>query len=297
LTNPTNSEDVKAAAERAHYRGVRACVARLHALALEMNDPHARAVLNSAALTLGTDKPPPVAPSAASRTESPKPGPSAEGVEAVARIIGEYTGLSDQTACVTEAAAAILALPALSVTQAETVEPCYECGSTERIGTACKPCNPELWAETVGEPVAWNRYDGKGRPVPNGTWLEIKQRDGKTRTDSHWSDITWSRSTRWPQEDVMFWRLTSPPVPPSPGPETGVEISEEMVERAARAIARAAERKSMPSGRSAMVFANNSEWSAQLDSRVNSSWREHLPSARACLTAALRPQTSSKGEV
>ncbi|WCD44102.1 hypothetical protein Kuura_024 [Caulobacter phage Kuura] len=22
--------------------------------------------------------------------------------------------------------------------------PCFECGSTERIGTACKPCNPEL---------------------------------------------------------------------------------------------------------------------------------------------------------
>lgn len=25
-----------------------------------------------------------------------------------------------------------------------SAEPCFECGSTERIGTACKPCNPEL---------------------------------------------------------------------------------------------------------------------------------------------------------
>jgi hypothetical protein len=32
------------------------------------------------------------------------------------------------------------------------VEPCFECGSTERIGTACKPCNPELAAST--SPVA-----------------------------------------------------------------------------------------------------------------------------------------------
>ncbi|WP_433950826.1 ead/Ea22-like family protein [Brevundimonas bullata] len=28
----------------------------------------------------------------------------------------------------------------------EKVEPCFECGSTERIGSACAPCNPELAA-------------------------------------------------------------------------------------------------------------------------------------------------------
>lgn len=34
-------------------------------------------------------------------------------------------------------------------------EPCFECGSTERVGTACKPCNPELVgdADQGGEPV------------------------------------------------------------------------------------------------------------------------------------------------
>lgn len=38
-------------------RGVRACIAWLHERAREMNDPHAKAVLNSAAFNLGVDKP------------------------------------------------------------------------------------------------------------------------------------------------------------------------------------------------------------------------------------------------
>lgn len=29
-------------------------------------------------------------------------------------------------------------------------EPCYECGSTERMGTACKPCNPEITDPNFG---------------------------------------------------------------------------------------------------------------------------------------------------
>lgn len=38
-------------------RGVRAAITWLHAEALKMNDPHARAVLNNAAFHLGVDKP------------------------------------------------------------------------------------------------------------------------------------------------------------------------------------------------------------------------------------------------
>lgn len=30
------------------------------------------------------------------------------------------------------------------------LEPCYECGSTERIGTTCKPCNPEITDPNFG---------------------------------------------------------------------------------------------------------------------------------------------------
>lgn len=29
-------------------------------------------------------------------------------------------------------------------------EPCFECGSTERIGSACKPCNPEITDTNFG---------------------------------------------------------------------------------------------------------------------------------------------------
>lgn len=29
-------------------------------------------------------------------------------------------------------------------------EPCYECGSTERMGTACAPCNPEITDPNFG---------------------------------------------------------------------------------------------------------------------------------------------------
>lgn len=51
----------KAADEKraAYYRGVRACVQWLHLRAAEMNDPHAKALLNSAAFSLGVDKPDP----------------------------------------------------------------------------------------------------------------------------------------------------------------------------------------------------------------------------------------------
>lgn len=41
--------------ERGHQDGVRAAVTWLHKRADEMNDPHARAVLNSAATNLGWD--------------------------------------------------------------------------------------------------------------------------------------------------------------------------------------------------------------------------------------------------
>jgi hypothetical protein len=56
----------------------------------------------------------------------------------------------------------------------------------------------------------WRRYDGKGRPVPNGTPIEIKQRDGKVRRDTHFSDATWAVGGRFASEDVEFWRPASP---------------------------------------------------------------------------------------
>jgi hypothetical protein len=49
------------ARDRAFYKGIRACITRLHELAREMNDPHAKAVLNSAAFDLGVFKPSPEA--------------------------------------------------------------------------------------------------------------------------------------------------------------------------------------------------------------------------------------------
>lgn len=45
--------------EKQFYRGVRSCIAWLHAHADTMNDPHARRVLNGAAFSLGVDKPTP----------------------------------------------------------------------------------------------------------------------------------------------------------------------------------------------------------------------------------------------
>jgi hypothetical protein len=51
---PDNGHD-----QPSYYRGVRACIAWLHARADTMNDPHAKSVLNSAAFNLGRDKPAP----------------------------------------------------------------------------------------------------------------------------------------------------------------------------------------------------------------------------------------------
>lgn len=52
----------KPAYDRAYHDGVRACITWLHARAQQMNDPHAKAVLNSAAFSLGVDKPDPAQP-------------------------------------------------------------------------------------------------------------------------------------------------------------------------------------------------------------------------------------------
>lgn len=47
--------------DRHHYAGVRASIAWLHEYATTMNDPHAKAILNTAAHALGVSKPPPAA--------------------------------------------------------------------------------------------------------------------------------------------------------------------------------------------------------------------------------------------
>lgn len=79
-------------------------------------------------------------------------------------------------------------------------------------GLSQQPCgspdDPALGA-TAALAGQWVRYDGKGRPHPNGTPLEIEQRDGKRRIGKHWSEITWSLSTSFPSEDVMFYRVVS----------------------------------------------------------------------------------------
>ena len=41
--------------------------------------------------------------------------------------------------------------------QPASTEPCFECGSIERIGTACAPCNPDLAAAPTS-------------PLPGGGW-------------------------------------------------------------------------------------------------------------------------------
>ena len=45
--------------------------------------------------------------------------------------------------------------------QPATTEPCFECGSTERIGTACAACNPDL-AAAPASPLP----EGGGEPKP-----------------------------------------------------------------------------------------------------------------------------------
>jgi hypothetical protein len=36
----------------------------------------------------------------------------------------------------------------LALSPSPATQPCFECGSTERVGTACAPCNPELTSAT-----------------------------------------------------------------------------------------------------------------------------------------------------
>lgn len=55
--DPSGEEAGAANRERYHFQGIRACVTRLHAMAAGMNDPHAKAILNTAALELGVNKP------------------------------------------------------------------------------------------------------------------------------------------------------------------------------------------------------------------------------------------------
>lgn len=52
----------------------------------------------------------------------------------------------------------------------------------------------------------WRRYDGKGRPVPNGTPIEIMQKNGEVRKGTHWSEATWEVGGRFSSDDVQFWR-------------------------------------------------------------------------------------------
>lgn len=84
--------------------------------------------------------------------------------------------------------------PALGGTQAEgrsEPEPCFECGSTERIGTACKPCNPEITDPNFGadspppvrglEPVALAHISLED----DGLYAELQVLNGETLQVQH----------------------------------------------------------------------------------------------------------------
>lgn len=64
--------------EDGRRNGIKACIAWLHERANQMNDPHAQAVLNSAAFSLGVEKPDPSSAPARS-VEAPEDGSALEG--------------------------------------------------------------------------------------------------------------------------------------------------------------------------------------------------------------------------
>jgi hypothetical protein len=144
------------------------------------------------------------------RTDPPKPAPSAEGVERAARIIhfvhgddltveaalhrdndAHWQHWRDQEPQGSEAAfraaAAILALPAQSVSQTDTL------------------------SDPVAVPAGW-------RLVPEEP-TEAMQKAGAIVTEALGGRITTWATNRWAEMLAA--------APPSPGPETGVEISEE----------------------------------------------------------------------
>ena len=77
---------------------------------------------------------------------------SSEGEKAIAHAKfaldqwGEWDGkdVMRQTRALATGLRGLLAMLAARPDAGREVEPCFECGSTERIGTACTPCNPEL---------------------------------------------------------------------------------------------------------------------------------------------------------
>jgi hypothetical protein len=52
----------------------------------------------------------------------------------------------------------------------------------------------------------WIKYNGDGPPVPNGTPVEVMQRDGKVKSYDRFGYLVWRIDDRTPGEDVMFWR-------------------------------------------------------------------------------------------
>lgn len=188
--------------------------------------------------------------SALARTEPPNPAPSAEGVEAVARIIEDMVSgpiLRDpllreaHRQDVLKAAAAILALPAQSVSQTDTL------------------------AERVAVPAGW-------RLVPE----EISDGDSVGEIFAILEDFGCEDLSVAEAYAKIVETMARPTPPPSPGPETGVEISE--VDRI---------------------------WDA-LKTRCCAHKPDHpefdnvkrvVMVSKDDLTAALHPQTSSKGEV
>lgn len=222
------------------------------------------------------------------RTETPEPAPSAEGVERAARIIdpGAWSGEGDLTWVARQprrdkslktAAAVLAALPAPSVTQAETV------GEPVAVGYRY------LYPHHDGRPV-W-RFETGGREI-NGSRPLRSEPVFASPADARRCSSSGPEpgpGEGWPPTNLPMPPIYAPvpeygsgstAAPPSPGPGTGVEITEEMVERAARAVGRE---------------LKDQELSGAFDDLGEEGSDAAI--ARTALTAALQPQTSSKEEV
>lgn len=59
----------------------------------------------------------------------------------------------------------------------------------------------------------WNEWKGGGRPVPPGTWVEIRFRNGKTETDGA-TMFWWHHCSTDDASDIVAYRVVSDPPKP-----------------------------------------------------------------------------------
>lgn len=79
-----------------------------------------------------------------------------------------------------------------SLPQPTATEPCFECGSVERIGTACAPCNPDLAAAPAS-------------PLPEGGgWRNLNDAPRDGSEFQAWWKGTWQPRARFDPEYGSF---------------------------------------------------------------------------------------------